>query len=120
MVIVGGSVWLGYLIYANALSMGTGIPHLIPEITGIPFTWVANYGLNARFNFRQPPSLRHFAVFCSVSAVGWVGFIATSVLVVDVLHGLPVVGTVLGVGTKTAVNLLFQQVVTFGVFGQRG
>lgn len=117
MFIVGGIVWILYLLYANVLTIGLGVNHLISETTGIPLSWIANYWLNTRFNFDLPFTLKRFASFCAISAVGWVVYLMTTYLFDDIWGFYTLWGTLAGVMTKTIFNVFFQQYITFGKLG---
>lgn len=119
MLVIGGFVWLLYLGYVNLLTLKFGVPHLTSEITGIPLSWVVNYGLNTVFNFRQPIGWKRFASFCAISGVGWLAFLLTTYVCTDVLRWHVSIGPLVGVGTKTAMNIIMQQAITFGYLGEQ-
>lgn len=107
MLVVGGLVWLGYLAGVQ-LAVTFGISHYLAELAGMPLTWVANYWLNLRFNFRQQDSAKRFAKFVAVTSFGWSMFFIVS-LVFD--HSR--LSSVAGAGAMTVSNLILQQVFTF-------
>jgi len=119
MLIVGGFVWLMYLGYCNLMTLVFGQSHFVGEVTGIPLSWVANYGLNTVFNFRQPLDVRRFFAFCVISGIGWMFFLLTTYVCTDVLGWHASVGPVIGVFSKTAMNVVMQQAITFGYMGEQ-
>jgi len=112
MLIVGGGVWLAFLIFINGLAM-VGIHHSIAEALGMPLTWICNYTLNSWLNFKMPWSLQRFAVFCSIASGGWVVLLSTTVILVDVIGISASIAVFAGIFTMTGMNLLFHQLVTF-------
>lgn len=114
MIIIGGAVWLLYLGYVNLLTLAFGVNHVVSEVTGIPLSWIINYWLNTQFNFNQPFAWRRFLSFCVISGVGWGVYIGTTVLFTDVIGAFSAIGTIIGVFTKTLMNVVLQQAITFG------
>lgn len=119
MLFIGGIVWLLYLGYVNVLTLSMGVPHLIAEGTGIPISWVINYGLNTTFNFKQSVTTMRAMSFCLISGVGWVMFLLTTIICTDILGWHPSIGPGIGVISKTGMNIVMQQVITFGRLGER-
>ena len=112
MMIVGGLVWVFFIAYTNALAVFE-VNHLVAEVSGMPLTLWVNYALNSRMNFRQPMSFKRFGVFCAVASVGWLGFFATSFVLVDLMGAPRQFSQFASIAMMTVANLLFQQVVTF-------
>ena len=118
MLVIGGFVWLLYLGYTNLLTLSFGLPHMTGETTGIPLSWLINYGLNTIFNFKQPIQWNRFVSFCAISAIGWLAFLLTTFICTDVLGWHAAIGPAIGVVSKTAMNIIMQQVLTFGYFSE--
>ena len=119
MVAIGGFVWLLYLGYVNLLTIHFGMSHFVGEVSGIPLSWVINYALNTMLNFKQPIGAKRFISFCAISGVGWGFFLLTTFVCTDVLKWHSSVGPLVGMGTKTLMNIVMQQAITFGLFGEK-
>lgn len=119
MFLIGGFVWLLYLGYVNLLTLTFDVNHIVAEITGIPLSWIINYYLNTKYNFGMKYSVKRFISFCLVSLFGWFIYMGTTIVLSDVLNIATWIGTIVGVFTKTVSNVIFQQSITFGKFGER-
>lgn len=119
MFIIGGVVWILYLVWANTITYYFNVHHLIPEITGVPASWIVNYWLNTKLNFDMPFTWKRFISFCGISVIGWGIYLLTTIICTDVIHLASIIGTIIGVFTKTIYNVVFQQAITFGKFGDK-
>lgn len=120
MFVIGGIVWILYLIYANILTIQFGLNHFIAEGTGIPLSWIINYWLNTKFNFDLPFTLKRFGSFCGISGLGWLIYLGTTFIMSDILGLFTLWGTIAGVFTKTIFNVVLQQFITFGKLAKVG
>jgi putative flippase GtrA len=120
MFVIGGIVWILYLVYANVLTIQLGLNHFIAECTGIPISWVINYWLNTKFNFDLSFTWKRFGSFCGISAIGWAVYLGTTFVMSDVLGIFTFWGTIVGVFTKTLFNVALQQIITFGKLAKVG
>jgi SAM-dependent methyltransferase/putative flippase GtrA len=114
MFIAGAVVWILYLIYVNLLTINFNVNHFVAELTGIPLSWIFNYAINTKLNFDLPFSIKRFGMFCLISAGGWGVYVLTTWLFTDVWQVYSMIGTIVGVGTKTIMNVILQQAITFG------
>ena len=118
MLIVGAVVWVLYLVYANVLTLIFHINHFIAEISGIPFSWIVSYAINTKFNFDLPFAWKRFEAFCTISSVGWLFYELTTWICTDILGWYSMIGTIIGVGTQTVMNVVLQQGITFGLMSR--
>lgn len=117
MLIIGGVVWAVYVLFLNAVYW-LGFSYEFASVIGIPFSWVLNYALNTNLNFEQDFRLKRFASFAVISGIGWLLYLATLFFLVEVAGVQFFVATILSILSKTALNVIFQQAVTFGWLGE--
>lgn len=120
LLIVGGLCWVVYLTYVNVLTVMFGVPHLASESTGIVISHLLYYFANTYLVFKQQPSWRAFAVSVAVSGTGWLAYLGTTTLITDVFGQFSTWGTLAGVPVKYAINVIFQQLFTFGLAARKG
>lgn len=119
MLVIGGLIWVGFIIYVQFMLTYSSLHHLEIELAGIPVSWGLSYVINSLVNFRQRLSFQRFLSSIVISIIGWSIFILASWIFIDIIGLKVIVGNFIGIGITTVTNLIGQQAVTFMWLGEK-
>ena len=113
MLLIGGSLWLLFAGYTQFLIRILGVHHSPAEVSAIPLSALLYYGLVTKLVFHQLFYLRQFVSFALVTSFGWLAFLTTTAIIVDIIRLDTAVGLLGGMIVNASVNIIVQQAVTW-------